>query len=121
MCNRVGVARIARECGPSSCWYLRSPLFQLPAHQYKNEKHLCATDQDLVNRNVNQLDEVTNSTHNQESHADSLADLDELALVGLGAALDEERSLTDEVLGNIGELLEGLGHCERIEVEKVKY
>ena len=49
-----------------------------------------------------------------------MADLDELALVGLGAALDEERSLTDEVLGNIGELLEDLGHCERIEVEKEK-
>lgn len=48
--------------------------------------------------------------HNQKAHADGLADLDELALVGLGAALDEEGTLTDEVLGDIGKFLNSLRH-----------
>lgn len=54
--------------------------------------------------------------HNQKSHANSLADLDELALVGLGATLNEERTLTDKVLGDIGELLDSVRHGVRCKV-----
>jgi len=71
---------------------------------------LCATDQDLVDGNVNQLDDVSNGTHNQEAHANSLADLDEFTLVGLGAAAHELGSLTDKVLGDVSEFLEGVRH-----------
>lgn len=30
----------------------------------------------------------------------------------LGASADEEGSLTEEVLGDVGELLEGFRHCD---------
>jgi hypothetical protein len=43
---------------------------------------LCATDEDIVHRNVNKLHDVPNETHNQETGTDSLADLNEFALVG---------------------------------------
>ena len=76
---------------------------------------LGATDQHLVDRDMNQLDEVTNGSHNKESHANGLADLDEFTLVGLSAAANKLRTLTNEVLGDIGKLLESLRHDGRNE------
>lgn len=71
---------------------------------------LCAADKDVVHGDVYQLDEVPNGTHDKETHSDGLADLDEFTLVGLGASLDEQRTVADKVLGDIGELLEIVGH-----------
>lgn len=71
--------------------------------------------------------------HDKETHSDGLADLDEFTLVGwtdipvsqrhsvvmrnhdsrtLGASLDEQRTIADEVLGDVGDLLEVVGHCD---------
>lgn len=71
--------------------------------------------------------------HDKEAHSDGLADLDEFTLVGwtdipvsqrrsvvkrnhgshtLGASLDEQRTVADKVLGDIGELLEVVGHYD---------
>lgn len=73
--------------------------------------------------------------HDKETHPDGLTDLDEFTLVGwtdkpvsqrrslvkrnyiphtLGASLDEQRTVADKVLGDIGELLEVVGHYDRI-------
>lgn len=74
------------------------------------EPPLSATDQHLVDRNMNQLNEVANGSHDKEAHANSLANLDEFTLVGLGAAANKLGALPDEVLRDIGKLLEGFRH-----------
>ena len=33
----------------------------------------------------------------------------------LGASLDEQRTIADEVLGDVGDLLEAVGHCDWID------
>lgn len=75
-------------------------------------QQLCSADKDVVHGDVYQLDEVPNGTHDKETHSDGLADLDKFTLVGLGASLDEQRTVADKVLGDIGELLEVVGHCD---------
>lgn len=51
---------------------------------------------------MDQLDEVTDRAHNDETHADSLADLDELLSVGLGAAIEELGAVLDKVARDLG-------------------
>lgn len=43
---------------------------------------LCASDKDVVKGNVNQLNDVADSTHDEETDTDGLAELQELELVG---------------------------------------
>ena len=38
----------------------------------------------------------------------------------LGASLDEQRTIADEVLGDVGDLLEAVGHCDWIDWGKVQ-
>lgn len=47
---------------------------------------------------MDQLDDVADDAHDQETDADCLRDLDELALVWLGAAVDELEAVLDELL-----------------------
>lgn len=51
---------------------------------------------------MDQLNEVTDRTHNDETHAYSLADLDELLSVGLRAAVEELGAVLDKVARNLG-------------------
>lgn len=72
---------------------------------------LGASDEDVVDGDVDELDNVSNDTHDQETDADCLRDTDELLLVGLGAAVHEESTLLEELGGHIGKLLDVLhGH-----------
>jgi len=66
---------------------------------------LCATDEDVVDGNVNQLDNVTDNAHDEETDTDGLADLEEFALVGLSAAVDELSAVLDELAGHLHDLL----------------
>ena len=43
---------------------------------------LRATDEDVVDGDVDQLDNVANNSHDQEAHANGLGNAEELALVG---------------------------------------
>lgn len=53
-----------------------------------------------------QLDKVSNSSHDDEADADSLANLEELALVGLRAAVDELCAILEEVARDVEEFLD---------------
>ncbi len=44
---------------------------------------LRAADEDVVDGNVDQLDDVANNAHDQETDTDSLRDADELPLIRL--------------------------------------
>jgi len=70
--------------------------------------HLRATDEDVVDGDVDELDNVANDAHNQETNANSLRDADELLLVRLGAAVHEESALLEELGRHIGKLLDVL-------------
>jgi len=71
---------------------------------------LGASDQDVVDGDVDQLDNVANNTHDQETHPDGLRDAQELALVGLAAPGDELAAVLDELARHLEEFL-GLVHC----------
>jgi len=60
---------------------------------------------------MNQLDSIANDAHDDEADADGLRDLEEFALVGLCAAVEELHSILDELLRHIREFLELVGHC----------
>lgn len=51
-----------------------------------------------VLRTVDELDDVADDAHDQEADSDCLRDLDELALVWLGAAVDKLQAVLDELL-----------------------
>lgn len=42
----------------------------------KRKARLCASDEDVVDGDVDELDEVADGTHDQETDTNSLADLD---------------------------------------------
>lgn len=54
---------------------------------------------------MNQLDDVTDNAHDEETDTDGLADLEEFALVGLSAAVDELSAVLDELAGHLHDLL----------------
>lgn len=72
---------------------------------------LCASDKDVVKGNVNQLNDVADSTHDEETDTDGLAELQELELVGLGAPSHELNTFLSELGGNLEDLLDLVGHC----------
>jgi len=57
---------------------------------------------------VDELDNVANDSHDQETDADCLRYPDELLLVGLCAAVHEQSTLLEELSGHISELLDVL-------------
>lgn len=75
------------------------------------EPFLRATDEDVVDGDVNQLHDVAHGAHDEEADADGLTDLDKLLLVGLGAAVHELGALLDEVPGQVQHILHLVGHC----------
>lgn len=84
-------------------------------------RRLRAADEDVVDRDVDQLDDVADDAHDQESDADGLRDADELLLVGLcavlawraagkadertGAAVHEQSALLEELGGHAAHML----------------
>jgi len=64
----------------------------------------------VVEGNVHQLDNVANGAHNEETDANSLAELQELLLVRLGASSNELNTISDELGGNLEDLLNLVGH-----------
>jgi len=67
-------------------------------------------DENIVDRYVNQLDQVPNDAHYQETRAHGLRDLDELAFIGLRTPVDEECTVSEEVARNLSEIGECFGH-----------
>jgi hypothetical protein len=57
---------------------------------------------------VDELDDVADDAHDEKADADCLGDLDELALVWLGAAVDELQAVLDELLRHTVE------QCQRV-------
>jgi hypothetical protein len=75
-----------------------------------SRKRLCATDEGVVEGNVHQLDDVTDGAHNEETNSNSLAESQELLLVGLSASSHELNTVSDELGGNLENLLNLVGH-----------
>lgn len=73
---------------------------------------LRAANEDLVEGNVDELNKVADSTHDQETSTNSLGDLDELAAIRLLALLDELDTVLEELAGHVEDLLQLVGHCE---------
>jgi len=72
---------------------------------------LCASDEDVVDGDVDQLDNVADSAHDEETDTDGLAELQELDLVGLGAPSHKLNTFLGELGGNLEDLLDLVGHC----------
>jgi hypothetical protein len=64
----------------------------------------------MVKRNVHQLNNVANSTHDEETNTNSLAESQELLLVGLSASSHELNTVPDKFGGNLEDLLNLIGH-----------
>jgi len=75
------------------------PLITIPIDR------LCATDEDVVHRNVNNLHDVSDESHNQETGTDGLADLNEFTLVGLLASVDELHAIFQKLPRHIEQFL----------------
>ena len=58
-------------------------------------------EDDVVDGNENQLDSVTNESHNDKAHEACVHDLHVLGLVGLLASLEEVSRVSVELLGFI--------------------
>jgi len=71
---------------------------------------LCSTHKNVVNRNVDQLHEVTNESHHCKANSNSLGDLNEFFLGGLGTPSEELVAVTEELLGNFSEFFDLVGH-----------
>ena len=94
------------------CWWMsplpcpHNPVPMSSGPAIECDCNLRAADEDVVDGNcvlvrrrfpwwpgishtVDELDDVADDAHDQETDTDSLRDLDELALVGLGAAVDK--------------------------------
>jgi hypothetical protein len=74
--------------------------------------YLSGTDENVVEGNVDELDDVSNCAHDDETDADSLADLDELLLVGLLALVHELDTILDKLHGHVNKLLHLVGHFD---------
>lgn len=59
---------------------------------------------------MNQFDEIPNRAHDHEPDPDCLGDLDEFALVGFGASVQEESPVSQEIPRDVGQFLELIGH-----------
>lgn len=58
--------------------------------------YLCGTNNDVIDRDENQLHEKTNETHHDEADRNTERDLGEFFLIGLVAALDEAGAVLGE-------------------------
>jgi hypothetical protein len=74
----------------------------------KEARKLRAADEDVVDGDVDELDNVADDAHDEETNADSLRDADELPLVGLGAAVHEEGAFPEKLSGHVCEFLDVL-------------
>jgi len=87
------------------CWFSYGCLLILsqnaPIASSKDWIPLCATDEDVVDRDVYQLNNVSDHAHDQEAHADGLRDTQELSLVRLAASRDELPAVLDELAGHL--------------------
>lgn len=72
---------------------------------------LCATDENVVEGDVDELDDITDGTHNQEADTDSLRDLDEFLAVGLLGLVDELDAVLEELARQVEDFLDRVGHC----------
>lgn len=71
---------------------------------------LCSTNQDVVDWDVDELNEVTNESHDSEPNRYSLADL-QIFLLGRFCASDEELvSIPHKLLRNLDEFSNFVGH-----------
>lgn len=80
------------------------------SRHYRSRECLCATDEGVVERNVNQLDNVADGAHDEETNSNGLAESQELLLVGLSASSHELNTVSDELGGNLENLLNLVGH-----------
>jgi len=65
--------------------------------RFSNPSSSCAAHQDIVHRNMYQLNHITNHTHNQETHPDCLADAQEFALVRFATSRNELSAIFQEL------------------------
>lgn len=82
---------------------------------------LSAADKDVVYRDMDQFDKVTNETHDGEANCYCLADLCKFFLRGFCAAGEELIAVTDELLGYLDELTDFVRHDEEIKGEGTGY
>jgi len=73
---------------------------------------LCTSNQNIIHGNMNQFHEVSNGTHHYETNTNSLGDLDEFALVGLCAPVQEKGAIAEKVFRDLHELLNLVRHFE---------
>jgi len=59
---------------------------------------------------MNELHNVSDSTHDQETDADCLGDLDKFSSVRLGASVDEKSTILNKVLWDIDKFLNLVRH-----------
>jgi len=59
---------------------------------------------------VNDLDDISNDSHNNESNSYRLRYLDELSLVGLGTTVNKQSTVFQELSWDLGDLSELVGH-----------
>lgn len=73
---------------------------------------LSAANKDLVERNVDELDEIADSTHDQETNTNGLGDFDELTAIRLLGLVDELDAVLEKLAGHVEDLLHLVRHCE---------
>ncbi len=59
---------------------------------------------------MNELDEVTDESHDEEAHPSGPCDEAKLLAIGLGALLDQVKGVTDELLQGLDRKLVKVGH-----------
>lgn len=86
-----------------------TPFLSLPIALVYHD--LRTTDQNVVDGDVDELDDVTDSSHDEETNTDGLRELLVLGAIGLGAPPHELDAILSELRGDLKELLNGIGHC----------
>jgi len=76
----------------------------------QSNSNLCASHQDIIDRDMYQLNQVSNSAHYEETNTNSLRDLDEFASIRFCATVDELGAVLDEVPWDVHELLDLVRH-----------
>lgn len=71
---------------------------------------LCTSNKNIIYWYMNKLHEITDETHNAETNGNSLAYLREFLLRRFGATGKELISVADELLRNLDEFTNFVGH-----------
>jgi len=71
---------------------------------------LCRTDQDVVYRNVNQLDKVSNETHDEETNGNCSTVGEVFFLVRFCTSFEEHCPFLDELLRKFCKLVDSFRH-----------